>query len=108
MVPEFGAAVTKLEKGKFTEEPVKTQFGYHVILLEDTKPIDAPPLDEVKPQLTQQLQQQNLRKQLDALKAGGEDRDRQRVRSDARVCSGTRGARFGSDARRRAHNQVIE
>jgi len=70
MVPEFGAAVATLEKGKFTQEPVKTQFGYHVILLEDSKPIDAPPLEEVKPQLAQQLQQQNLRKQLDALKAG--------------------------------------
>jgi peptidyl-prolyl cis-trans isomerase C len=70
MVPEFGAAVSKLEKGKFTSEPVKTQFGYHVILLEDMKPIAAPPLEEVKPQLTQQLQQQNVRKQLDALKAG--------------------------------------
>jgi peptidyl-prolyl cis-trans isomerase C len=70
MVPEFGAAVSKLEKGKFTQEPVKTQFGYHVILLEDSKPIEAPPLDEVKPQLTQQLQQQNVKKQLDALKAG--------------------------------------
>lgn len=70
MVPEFGAAVSKLEKGKFTQEPVKSQFGYHVILLEDSKPIEAPPLDEVKPQLTQQLQQQNLKKQLDALKAG--------------------------------------
>ena len=69
MVPEFGAAVTKLEKGKFTEEPVKTQFGYHVILLEDMKPLEAPSLDDVKPQLTQQLQQQNLRKQFDALKA---------------------------------------
>lgn len=70
MVPEFGAAVSKLEKGKFTQEPVKTQFGYHVILLEDSKPIEAPPLEEVKPQLTQQLQQQNLKKQLDVLKAG--------------------------------------
>jgi len=70
MVPEFGAAVSKLEKGKITQEPVKTQFGYHVILLEDTRPIEAPPLDEVKPQLTQQLQQQILKKQLDALKAG--------------------------------------
>jgi len=44
MVPEFGAAVSKLEKGKFTQEPVKTQYGYHVILLEDSKPIEAPPL----------------------------------------------------------------
>ena len=70
MVPEFGAAVSKLEKGKFTQEPVKTQFGYHVILLEDVKPIEAPPLEEVKPQLVQQLQQQNVKKQLDALKAG--------------------------------------
>jgi peptidyl-prolyl cis-trans isomerase C len=70
MVPEFGAAVSKLERGKFTQEPVKTQFGYHVILLEDVKSIEAPPLEEVKPQLTQQLQQQNVKKQLDALKAG--------------------------------------
>jgi len=69
MVPEFGAALAKLEKGKFTEEPVKTQFGYHVILLEDTRPVEAPPLEAVKPQLSQQLQQQNVRKQLDALKA---------------------------------------
>ena len=70
MVPEFGAAVSKLDKGKFTQEPVKTQFGYHVILLEDSKPIEAPPLEEVKPQIAQQLQQQNLRKQLDVFKAG--------------------------------------
>ena len=45
MVPEFGAAVAKLEKGKFTEVPVKTQFGYHVILLEDTKKAEAPPFE---------------------------------------------------------------
>jgi len=69
MVPEFGAAVSKLEKGKFTQEPVKTQYGYHVILLEDSKPIEAPPLEEVKPQVTQQLQQQTIKKQLDALRA---------------------------------------
>ncbi len=68
-VPEFSAAVSKLEKGKFTDAPVKTQFGYHVILLEDSKPIEAPPLEEVKPQLSQQLQQQSVMKQLDALKA---------------------------------------
>jgi peptidyl-prolyl cis-trans isomerase C len=70
MVPEFGAAVVKLEKGKFTEEPIKTQYGYHVILLEDSRPMEAPPLEQVKPQLAQQLQQQSLKKQLDALKAG--------------------------------------
>ena len=69
MVPEFGAAVSKLEKGKITETPVKTQFGYHVIQLEDSKPVEAPPFDEVKPELAQQLRQQNLKKQLDDLKA---------------------------------------
>jgi len=69
MVPEFSAAVSKLEKGKFTLEPVKTQFGYHVILLEDSRPIQAPPLEEVKPQLSQQVQQQEVMKQMDTLKA---------------------------------------
>jgi peptidyl-prolyl cis-trans isomerase C len=69
MVPEFGAAVSKLEKGKLTQEPVRTQFGYHVILLEDSKPIQAPPVEEVKAQISQQLQEQNLKKQFDALKA---------------------------------------
>ena len=69
MVPEFGGALSKLEKGKFTTEPVKTQYGYHVILLEDTRPIAAPPLDDVKPQLSQQMQQQSVMKQLETLKA---------------------------------------
>jgi peptidyl-prolyl cis-trans isomerase C len=69
MVPEFGAAVSKMEKGKFSDEPVKSQFGYHVILLEDTRPVEAPPLEQVKPQLSQQLQQQSVKKHLEALKA---------------------------------------
>jgi peptidyl-prolyl cis-trans isomerase C len=69
MVPEFGAAVSKMEKGKFSDEPVKSQFGYHVILLEDTRPIEPPPLEQVKPQLSQQLQQQNVKKHFEALKA---------------------------------------
>ncbi|HSQ10580.1 MAG TPA: peptidylprolyl isomerase, partial [Burkholderiaceae bacterium] len=69
MVPEFGAAVSTLEKGKFTDAPVKTQYGYHVILLEDSRKIEAPPLEDVKAQISQQLQQQSVKKQLDALKA---------------------------------------
>jgi len=69
MDPAFGAAVSKLEKGTFTEEPVKTQFGYHVILLEDVKPIEAPPIEDVKTQLTQQIQQQNVKSQIETLKA---------------------------------------
>ena len=69
MVPEFGAAVAKLEKGKFSEEPIKTNFGYHVIFLDDTRAKEFPPLAEVKPMLEQQLQQQNLKKLLDDLKS---------------------------------------
>lgn len=69
MVPEFAAALSKMEKGKFSDEPVQSQFGYHVILLEDTRPVQAPPLDAVKAQLGEQLQQQNVQKHLDALKA---------------------------------------
>jgi peptidyl-prolyl cis-trans isomerase C len=69
MVPEFGAAVAKLAKGKFTEEPVKSQFGYHVILLEDSRPQQVQPLEQIKPALTQQVQQQNLKKLFDEMKA---------------------------------------
>ena len=69
MVPEFGAAVAKLAKGKFTEEPVKSQFGYHVILLEDSRPQMVQPLEQMKPALTQQVQQQNLKKLFDEMKA---------------------------------------
>ncbi|MBR7800394.1 foldase protein PrsA [Undibacterium fentianense] len=68
MVPEFGNAVTQLEKGKFTETPVKSQFGYHVIVLDDSRAKEAPSLEQVKPRLTQQIQQTNLKKFLDELK----------------------------------------
>jgi peptidyl-prolyl cis-trans isomerase C len=69
MVPEFGAAVAKLEKGKFTEEPVKSQFGYHVIVLDDSRPITPPPLEQVKDQLKQQIQRTNLKAMIDDMKA---------------------------------------
>lgn len=68
MVPEFGAAVAKLSKGRFTEAPVKSQFGFHVIMLEDSRAKSIPPLDQVKPALQQQVQQQNLKKLFDGLK----------------------------------------
>lgn len=69
MVPEFGEAVAKLAKGEFTKEPVKSQFGYHVIMLEDSRPMQPPPFDQVKPGLSQQVQQQNLKKLVDDMKA---------------------------------------
>jgi peptidyl-prolyl cis-trans isomerase C len=69
MVPEFGAAVAKLKKGQFTLEPVKTQFGYHVILLEDTRTHEPPTFDQVKSQLAKQVLQENLKKLLDDMMA---------------------------------------
>ncbi len=69
MIPEFGAAVAKLAKGGFTEEPVKSRFGYHVILLEDSRPKQLQPLEQIKAELTQKLQQDRLRKHFDELKA---------------------------------------
>ncbi len=78
--PEFGAAVSQLEKGKMTQEPVKTEIGYDVILLEDVKPIEVPPLEDVKAQLTQQIQQKNVKAQVDALKASSQDRASRRRR----------------------------
>jgi peptidyl-prolyl cis-trans isomerase C len=61
-VKPFSEALTKLEKGKYTETPVKSDFGWHVIMLDDTRDMKAPPLEEVKPQLMQRLQQQMIEK----------------------------------------------
>lgn len=55
-VKEFGDAMVKLEKGKTTETPVKTQYGYHVIRLDDVRPVQAPPLEQIKPQLQQEME----------------------------------------------------
>lgn len=68
-VPEFSAAMKKLEKGQMTEVPVKTQFGWHVIRLEDVREAQLPPFDQVKPQIVQQMQQQKLAKFQDDLRA---------------------------------------
>ena len=59
-VPEFGAAAEKLKKGEVTPEPVKTQFGYHVIRMDDARDVAPPPLEQVKAQIAQQIQQEKL------------------------------------------------
>ncbi|HSV45624.1 MAG TPA: peptidylprolyl isomerase [Ramlibacter sp.] len=59
-VPEFSGALVKLKKGQTTDAPVKSQFGYHVIRLDDVRQAQLPKLEEVKPQIAQQLQQQKL------------------------------------------------
>lgn len=57
MVPEFEKAAYELEIGKFTQKPVKTQFGYHIIMVEDEREREKPTFEEVKEQLTSQLRQ---------------------------------------------------
>ena len=59
-VPEFSQAMVKLKKGEMTQEPVKSQFGYHIIRLDDTREAQFPPLDDVKVQLKQRMEQQKL------------------------------------------------
>jgi peptidyl-prolyl cis-trans isomerase C len=68
-VKPFSDALTGLTKGKYTETPVKSDFGYHVILLEDTRPLNVPPFEEIKPRLTQQAQSQQINKMVEGLRA---------------------------------------
>ncbi len=68
-VPEFSQAMAKLKKGEYTEVPVKTQFGYHIIKLEDTREAKFPPIAEVKPQIQQRLAQQKAAAFRDELRA---------------------------------------
>ena len=68
-VPEFSQAMVKLKKGDYTDVPVKTQFGFHIIKLEDTREAKFPPLAEVKPQIQQRLAQQKAAAFRDELRA---------------------------------------
>jgi len=68
-VKEFSEAMVKLGKGKTTETPVKSQFGYHIIRLDDVRDAQLPKLEDVKPQIAQQLGQQKLMKYQEELRA---------------------------------------
>ena len=68
-VPEFSQAMVKLKKGEMTQEPVKSQFGFHVIRLDDTRETQFPPLEEVKTQLKQRMEQQKLATFRDEIRA---------------------------------------
>ncbi len=59
-VAEFAEALTKLNKGQLADAPVKTQFGYHVIRVDDIRTAQLPAFEELKPQISQQMQQQKL------------------------------------------------
>ena len=68
-VKPFADAVLKLNKGQYTETPVKSDFGYHVIQLDDTRPLKLPSIDEAKPEIQNGLQQQMIAKLVADLRA---------------------------------------
>jgi peptidyl-prolyl cis-trans isomerase C len=59
-VQPFGEALTKLSKGQLTEQPVHTNFGYHVIRLDDVRPLKVPPFEEIKQNLAQRVLQRQF------------------------------------------------
>ncbi len=68
-VPEFSAALSKLDKGQMTDAPVKSEYGWHIIRVEDVRDAKLPELEQIKPQIAQQLAQQKLAKFQDELRA---------------------------------------
>ena len=67
-VPEFSKAMIALKKGETTAAPVKSQFGWHIIKLDDTRDAQLPSFEEVKPQIQQRLSQQKLQQYQDDLR----------------------------------------
>jgi peptidyl-prolyl cis-trans isomerase C len=61
-VKPFADALSRLEKGKYTEQPVRSQFGWHVIQLDDVRPMNFPSFDQVKPQIQNMMQEQEVQK----------------------------------------------
>jgi peptidyl-prolyl cis-trans isomerase C len=59
-VQPFGEALTKLTKGQLTDQPVHTNFGYHVIRLDDVRPLKVPPFEEIKQNLAQRVLQRQF------------------------------------------------
>ena len=59
-VKPFGEALAKLKKNEYTKTPVKSDFGYHVIMLEDSRPANPPPFEQVKQQMQQRAAQQQV------------------------------------------------
>ncbi len=67
MVPEFSEATAALEVGKYTQTPVKTQFGFHVILLEGKEAAQTAKFEEVEKQITQAVLQEKFRNNIKSI-----------------------------------------
>lgn len=68
-VKPFGEALGKLKKGEYTKAPVKSDFGYHIIMLEDSRPATPPTFEQAKPQLQQRASQQQIEQLVKELRA---------------------------------------
>ena len=68
----FSEAAFTLEPGSYTSEPVQSEFGWHVIFVEDKRPRDPPSLEQVAPQLTQELQGAAIESHIAGLRADAE------------------------------------
>lgn len=68
MVEPFSKAVESMDKGNYTKEPVQTQYGWHVIQLEDVRKSPTPTLDDLKPQLQSMLQRQKIQNYINDLR----------------------------------------
>jgi len=66
---QFSDAMVKLDKGKYTAAPVQTRFGFHVIQLDDVRPVKFPGMEEVKPRIAQQIQQHKVDELVRGLRA---------------------------------------
>jgi peptidyl-prolyl cis-trans isomerase C len=68
MVPPFASAVKAMQPGQLTEQPVQSQYGWHVIKLEETRATSAPPFDEVKDRVKMIVQRKKLQSHLEELR----------------------------------------
>ena len=69
MVKPFSEAVVGMDKGSYTHEPVQTQFGWHIILLEDSRESTPPPFEQVKPQLEMIVRSQRVQDYINKLRS---------------------------------------
>jgi len=67
-VPAFSQAMSSLKKGEMTQTPVQSNFGWHIIRLEDTRQLNAPEFDKILPEIKQRLQSQKLEQHITELR----------------------------------------
>ena len=68
-VKPFGDALSHIAKGKYSESPVKSDFGYHIIKVDDTRALKVPSFEELKPMLQQAAQNRTLENMSEGLRA---------------------------------------